>query len=234
MNKEEFIKELEILNIKLDESQLEKLDRYYELLVEWNEKINLTSITKKEEVYLKHFYDSLTLIKAVDLNNNLYLCDVGTGAGFPGLVLKICFPNLNITLVDALEKRIKFLNLVIEELKLKNIVAIHKRAEELAKENREKFDIVTSRAVAKLNVLNELCIPLVKVDGYFIPMKANIDDEIDNAKNSLDKLNSKVENIICFKLPKEESTRNIIKIKKVKQTDKKYPRNFGKISKNPL
>lgn len=234
MNKNEFIKELEILNIKLNELQLDKLDRYYELLVEWNEKINLTSITKKEDVYLKHFYDSLTLIKAIDLNNNLYLCDIGTGAGFPGLVLKICFPNLNVVLVDALEKRVKFLNLVIKELNLKNIIAVHNRAEEFVKENREKFDIVTSRAVAKLNVLNELCIPLVKVEGYFISMKANINEEVENATNSLNKLNSKIENIISFKLPKEESIRNIIKIKKIKQTDKKYPRNFGKISKNPL
>lgn len=234
MNKDEFLKELEKLNIKLDESKLSKLDRYYELLIIWNEKINLTAITDKEEVYLKHFYDSLTLIKAIDLNDNLSLCDIGTGAGFPGIVLKICFPNLNITLVDALEKRIKFLNKVIKELDLKDITAIHARAEDYAKDAREKFDIVTSRAVAKLNILNELCIPLVKVNGYFIPMKANIDKEIDTAKSSLDKLNSKIENIISFKLPKEESIRNIIKIKKEKQTNNKYPRNFGKISKNSL
>lgn len=234
MNKNEFLKELEKINIKLDESKLSKLNRYYELLITWNEKINLTAITDKEEVYLKHFYDSLTLIKAIDLNDNLSLCDIGTGAGFPGIVLKICFPNLNITLVDALEKRIKFLNIVIKELDLKDITTIHARAEEFAKEAREKFDIVTSRAVAKLNILNELCIPLVKVNGYFIPMKANIDKEIDTSKSSLNKLNSKIENIISFKLPKEESIRNIIKIKKEKQTNNKYPRNFGKISKNPL
>lgn len=234
MNKEEFIKELDKLNIKLDESQLSKLNRYYELLIDWNEKINLTAITDKEEVYLKHFYDSLTIVKAVDLNKNLSLCDIGTGAGFPGIVLKICFPNLDVTLVDALEKRIKFLNIVIKELDLKNITAIHARAEEYAKITREKFDIVVSRAVAKLNILNELCIPLVKVNGYFIPMKANIDKEIETSKNSLVKLDSKIEDIINFKLPKEESIRNIIKIKKQKTTNNKYPRNFGKISKNPL
>lgn len=234
MNKEEFIKELDKLNIKLDESQLSKLNRYYELLINWNEKINLTAITDKEEVYLKHFYDSLTIVKAVDLNKNLSLCDIGTGAGFPGIVLKICFPNLDVTLVDALEKRIKFLNIVIKELDLKNITAIHARAEEYAKITREKFDIVVSRAVAKLNILNELCIPLVKVNGYFIPMKANIDKEIETSKNSLVKLDSKIEDIINFKLPKEESIRNIIKIKKQKTTNNKYPRNFGKISKNPL
>lgn len=234
MNNEEFIKELDKLNIKLDESQLSKLNRYYELLIIWNEKINLTAITDKEGVYLKHFYDSLTLVKAINLNKNLSLCDIGTGAGFPGVVLKICFPNLNITLVDSLEKRIKFLNIVIKELGLKNITTIHARAEIYAKETREKFDIVTSRAVAKLNILNELCIPLVKVNGYFIPMKANIDKEIETAKISLIKLNSKIEDIISFKLPKEESVRNIIKIKKQKITNDKYPRNFGKISKNPL
>lgn len=234
MNKDEFLRELNKINIKLDESKLSKLDRYYELLIDWNEKINLTSITNKEEVYLKHFYDSLTLIKAVNLNDNLSLCDIGTGAGFPGIVLKICFPNLNITLVDALEKRIKFLNIVIKELNLRDITTIHARAEEYSKEAREKFDIVVSRAVAKLNILNELCIPLVKVNGYFIPMKANIEEEIESAKTSLIKLDSKIENIISFKLPKEESIRNIIKIKKEKTTNNKYPRNFGKISKNPL
>lgn len=234
MNKEEFIKELDKLNIKLDESQLLKLNRYYELLIEWNKKINLTAITDKEEVYLKHFYDSLTLVKAVNLNKNLSLCDIGTGAGFPGIVLKICFENLNITLVDALEKRIRFLNIVIKELDLKNITTIHARAEEYAKVTREKFDIVVSRAVAKLNILNELCIPLVKVNGYFIPMKANIEKELDDATNSLIKLDSKIEDVINFKLPKEESIRNIIKIKKQKTTNNKYPRNFGKISKNPL
>lgn len=234
MNKDEFIKELEKLNIKLDKSKILMLDRYYELLITWNKKINLTAITDKEEVYLKHFYDSLTLIKAIDLNDNLNLCDIGTGAGFPGIVLKICFENLNITLVDALEKRIKFLNIVIKELDLKNITTIHARAEEYAKKEREKFDVVTSRAVAKLNILNEICIPLVKVNGYFIPMKANIDKEIENSKNSLIKLDSKIEDIISFKLPKEESIRNIIKIKKEQITNNKYPRNFGKISKNPL
>ena len=234
MNKDELIEELKKININLDEKKQNMLDEYYELLLEWNEKINLTSITKKEDVYLKHFYDSLTLIKAVNLNENLSLCDIGTGAGFPGLVLKICFPNLKITLVDSLSKRVDFLKKVIEKLNLKDIDAVHARAEDFSKDNRESFDIVTSRAVAKLNILNELCIPLVKVNGYFIPMKANIDEEINISKNSLNILNSKIEDIISFKLPKEESIRNIIKIKKERITDKKYPRIFSKISKNPL
>ncbi len=230
----EFIEELNKLGITITEEKLNLLEKYYNLLIEWNEKINLTAITDKEEVYLKHFYDSLTLIKAHDLTKEISLCDVGTGAGFPGIVLKIVFDNLDITLVDALNKRIIFLNEVIKELNLKNIVAIHARAEDFAKENIEKFDIVTSRAVAKLNVLNELCIPMLKIDGYFIPMKANIEEELENSKNSIKELNSKLEDVISFNLPKENSNRNIVKIKKTGKTKEKYPRKFDKITKNPL
>ena len=234
MTKDIFIEELKKLNVNLNDEQMLQLDKYYNLLIEWNNKINLTAITQKEDVYLKHFYDSITLIKAYDLNKKISLCDVGTGAGFPGIVLKICFPNIEVTLIDALEKRIKFLNEIIDELNLKNIVAIHSRIEEYAKENREKFDIVTSRAVAKLNILNELCIPLVKINGYFIPMKASIDKELEEAEKSLLKLDSKVENIISFLLPIENSNRNLIIIKKLKETNKIYPRKFDKIKKNPL
>ncbi len=233
MNKEEFIEELKKLNIVLTNIQFEQLDKYYELLVEWNNKINLTRIIEKEEVYLKHFYDSITLIKAIDLNKNIKVCDIGTGAGFPGIVLKIVFPNLDITLVDALEKRVKFLNLVIKELNLNNIIAIHDRAENFIKENREKFDLITCRAVSKLNVISELCIPGVKVNGYFIPMKANIEEEIENTKY-LNLLNSKLENIISFKLPKEESIRNLVIIKKIGNTNIMYPRTYDKIKKKPL
>ena len=234
MNKEEFINEVKLLGIEVTNDKLNKLDRYYELLVEWNEKINLTAITNKEEVYLKHFYDSLTLIKSYDFTKNIKVCDIGSGAGFPGLVLKIFFENIDITLVDALNKRINFLNLVIDELNLKNINTIHQRAEDFSKEHIEEFDVVTSRAVAKLNILNELCIPIVKINGYFIPMKANIDEELNEAENSIKVLNSNIENIISFKLPKENSIRNLIKIKKIDKTNKKYPRNFDKIKKNPL
>ena len=234
MNKDEFIKEVNELGIEVTEDKLNKLNRYYELLVEWNEKINLTAITEKEDVYLKHFYDSLTLYKAYDLNKKIEVCDVGSGAGFPGVVLKIFFENIDITLVDALNKRIKFLNLVIDELKLKNICAVHTRIEEFAKEKRESYDLVTSRAVAKLNILNELCLPLVKVDGYFIPMKANIEDELKESMTSIKKLNSKIEDIITFNLPKEESIRNLVIIKKKDKINNKYPRNFDKIKKNPL
>ena len=234
MNKELFIEEVRKLGIAVDEDKLDKLERYYELLIQWNEKMNLTAITKKEDVYLKHFYDSLTLIKAYDLNQNISVCDVGTGAGFPGIVLKIFFDNIDITLVDALNKRINFLNIVIKELKLENIRAIHARVEEFTKETKEKFDLVTSRAVAKLNVLNELCIPMIKIDGYFIPMKANIEEEIEESKNSIIKLNSILENIISFNLPIENSIRNLIIIKKVNSTKEIYPRKFDKIKKQPL
>ena len=234
MNKEEFINEVKKLGIEVTQDKLDKLEKYYELLIEWNEKINLTAITNKEEVYLKHFYDSLTLIKSYDFTKNIKVCDIGSGAGFPGLVLKIFFENIDITLVDALNKRINFLNLVIKELDLKNINAIHQRAELFANEHIEEFDVVTSRAVAKLNILNELSIPMVKINGYFIAMKANIEDELNESQNSIKTLNSNLENIISFNLPKENSVRNLVVIKKIGKTDKKYPRNFDKIKKNPL
>ena len=233
MNKEEFISELKKINIKISQEQLEQLEKYYELLIEYNNKINLTRIIEKEEVYLKHFYDSLTLIKAIDLTKNLKICDIGTGAGFPGLVLKIVFPNLDITLVDALQKRINFLNQVIKELELTNIKAIHDRAENFTRNNREKFDLITCRAVSKLNVISELCIPGVKINGYFIPMKANIEEEIENTEYLI-KLGAKLENIISFKLPKEESIRNLLIIKKIDKTCDKYPRKYDKIKMNIL
>ena len=233
MTKEEFIKELEKLNVILTEDQLNQLDNYYKLLIEWNKKINLTRITEKKDVYLKHFYDSITLIKAIDLTKELTVCDLGTGAGFPGIVLKIVFPNLNITLVDALNKRIEFLKLVIRELNLKNIIAIHDRGEEFIKNNRNKFDLITCRAVAKLNVISEICIPGIKINGYFIPMKAQIEEEIKDTK-FLEKLNSHLEDIVSFTLPYEESIRNLVVIKKLKETNTIYPRKYDKITKNPL
>ena len=232
MNKEVFVSELKKINIIVTPEMLEKLDKYYKLLVEWNEKINLTRIIQEEDVYLKHFYDSLTLNKAIDLNEKLSLCDVGTGAGFPGIVLKIVFPNLSITLVDSLLKRINFLNLVIKELELDDINAIHTRCEDYARIHREEFDIVTSRAVANLTTLSELCIPLVKVNGFFIPMKANAMDEINDASDILKKLESNIEQIIEFDLPMENSHRTIIKIRKNKKSNVKFPRSFDKIKKN--
>jgi len=231
MNKEEFVLELKKIGIDITDEQLVLLDKYYQLLIEWNEKINLTRIIDEKDVYLKHFYDSLTLYRVIDLNSDLSLCDVGTGAGFPGIVLKIVFPTLHVTLVDALLKRVNFLKLVINELGLKDIDIYHDRAESFARVNREKFDIVTSRAVANLRVLSEVSIPMVKVDGYFIPMKGLYDDELDEASNILKKLNSKVIFVDNFTLPVENSQRSLIKIQKSVKTEHKYPRNFDKIKK---
>lgn len=231
MNLEEFLEETNKLGISLTEEQLKKLDKFYQLLISWNEKMNLTRITIKEEVYLKHFYDSLTLFKVCDLNSNLELCDVGSGAGFPGIVLKIVFPNLKITLIDSLQKRVNYLNEIIKDLNLNGIDAIHVRAEEYARTNREKYDIVTARAVANLRVLSEICIPMVKEQGYFIAMKANVEDEIKESKDILDKLDSNIEKIDTFYLPKENSIRNIVKIKKNKETKLIYPRKIEKIRK---
>ena len=173
MNKKEFINALKELNISVTPLQLEKLDIYYNLLIEENKKYNLTAITNKEDVYLKHFYDSLTLTKIITLSNQ-HICDIGTGAGFPGIVLKIIFPDLKVTLLDSTEKKCKFLKLIISKLNLNNIDVINERAEIYSKTTREKYDIVTSRAVAPLKHLLEYSIPLVKVNGYYIAMKKNI------------------------------------------------------------
>ena len=234
MNQNKFIEELKKINIELTDKKLNQLERYYELLVEWNEKINLTNITEKEQVYLKHFYDSLTLNKVIDLSKEKTLCDIGTGAGFPGLVLKIVFPDLKVTLVDSLNKRIEFLKLVIKELELDNIEVYHDRAEEFAKKNIEKFDIVTARAVAHMSILLEYSIPMVKINKYFIAMKANINEELEESSNALKLLDSKITKIEQFKLPIEESNRTIIKIEKSKSTNKKYPRKNSEIKKKML
>ena len=232
MNIELFIEETKKLGIDITREQLEKLNKYYEMLIEWNNKINLTRIVEKDEVYLKHFYDSLTLKKVVNLEEKYNICDIGTGAGFPGIVLKIVFPNLKITLVDSLNKRINFLNEVIKELGLTNIETIHTRAEDYAKTTREKYDIVTSRAVANLKVLSELCIPLVKVNGYFIPMKANIEEELQQGEKMIKELGGEIEKIETFYLPIENSIRNIIVIQKKEKTKEKYPRRMDVIKKN--
>lgn len=233
MNREEFIAELKIINILPTEEQLLKLEEYYKLLIYWNEKINLTSIVKKEEVYLKHFYDSLTLSLSIDLRKNLNVCDVGTGAGFPGIVLKIFFPNLSVVLLDSLNKRTEFLKIVIETLKLTNIEVINDRAEQHIKSNIEKYDLVTCRAVSKLNIISEICLPGVKIGGYFIPMKAKIEEEIKETEY-LKILGGKLEKVLTFNLPIELSIRNLIKIKKEKEADKIYPREYNKIKNQPL
>lgn len=233
MNKDRFIKEVENLGIEITDKKINQLEKYYELLIEYNKVMNLTGITEKEEVYLKHFYDSLTISKIIDLNNENNLCDLGSGAGFPGIVIKIFYPNLNIVLVDSLNKRINFLNIVIKELGLENITAIHSRIEEYAVNNKEKFDVVTARAVAPLNILLELGINLVKVGKYFIAMKGNLENEHDYS-NAIKKLDCSLGNVVKFKLPIEESNRSLIKIKKEKSTSKLFPRKYSEIKKKPL
>ncbi len=208
-----FIEELNKLGINATKEQLSKLEEYFNLLIEWNSKINLTRITDKEEVYLKHFYDSLTINKIIDLNDYNTLCDIGTGAGFPGVVLKIFYPHLDIVLVDAREKKLKFLDEVINKLQLKGIRTIHIRAEEY----NEKFDIVTSRAVANIEKLMDYTMHLVKKNGKLIAMKADIDSEL--TKEVEEKLNKKykIEKIIKFELPIEKSKRSLISITNIEK-----------------
>ena len=234
MTENNFIKELDLIGIEIDNQQLNKLNMYYKLLIEWNEKINLTAITEKEQVYLKHFYDSLTLNKIIELKKESSLCDIGTGAGFPGIVLKILFPNLKVTLVDSLKKRIDFLNLVIKELQLEDIVAIHTRSEEFALAHREEFDIVTARAVAPLNILLEYTVPMVKKGKYFIAMKGNLEKEQKTFDNAMKLLKTSIKDIEEFTLPIEMSKRTLIKFKKLEITNKKYPRKFSDIKNKPL
>ncbi len=220
---------------KLNEKQIKEFDEYTKLLLEWNEKINLTAITDVNEIHVKHFIDCFDIAKY--LENNEKIIDIGTGAGFPGIPLKIYDESLNVTLVDSLNKRIMFLNDVIEKLNLKGIEALHNRAEDIGKDNkyREKYDVAVSRAVASLNVLAEYLIPLVKVGGRCICMKGpNAHEEIENAKNAIKILGGSIENIDSFELPENGGKRTIIIIRKVKSTDKKYPRKAGEPTKNPL
>ena len=211
MKKDEFIKEIKKLGINPTDEQLQQLDKYYKLLIEWNEKINLTRITEENEVYLKHFYDSLTLIKAVNLHKVNSLLDVGTGAGFPGIVIKIFFPNISIVLLDSLNKRLKFLKIVIEELDLKNIMLVHSRIEDY---KEKKFDIITTRAVANLKKLLIYINPLIDDKVKFVPMKANVDEEIIEARETLDKYNLEIQDRIDFSLPELDAKRSLLIIKK--------------------
>lgn len=234
MNKNEFIEEIKNLNIKIDENILEKLDKYCFLLQTWNKKFNLTSITDEKEIYLKHFYDSLTIVKTNLIKNNINLADIRTGAGFPGMVIAIFFNSVNVTLIESNQKKCEFLKKVKEELKLKNIQIINDRAEIYAKKEREKFDIVTCRAVSNLRIISELATPLIKVGGYFIPMKSSLIDELAESKNAFTKLNLEKEKQIEFKLPIEQSLRNLLVLKKKEKTNINYPREYKKIIKYPL
>jgi len=233
MTIEEFVNALQEQKIQLTKQQLNQLELYYTLLVEYNEKMNLTGITEKKEVYLKHFYDSVTLTKIIDLNTVENLCDIGTGAGFPGMVLAIIFPNLKVTLLDSLQKRIYFLEKVKETLNLKNVICIHARAEEYAKQNRNKFDITTARAVSHTSTLLEYAIPMTKINGYFIPLKANMEQELTQIDHASKELNALLKNKIEFHLPIEESKRTILLFEKIKD-NRKYPRKYSEIKKNRL
>ena len=236
MEFENFLKELknksEQININLENEQIKKFYEYMNLLIEWNEKFNLTAIVEPKEIILKHFIDSLTIEKYI--NEGDKVIDVGTGAGFPGIPLTIYKPQINITLLDSLNKRIIFLQEVIEKLEMKNIEAVHGRAEEFAKNRREMFDIATSRAVAPLNILLEYLLPFVKIGGTCLCMKGSNIDEVDDAKNALEVLGGKIEKIETIKLPESDIVRNIIIVRKVKNTPVKYPRKSGIPAKQPL
>ncbi len=231
----DFVKEIENLKVDSSSDTLNKFNTYYEKLIEVNSYMNLTAVTEKEEVYNKHFLDSLTLLKAINLDSKLTLLDVGSGAGFPAIPLAIARPNLDITIIDALNKRIKFLNDLVADLKLNNVKAYHKRAEEYAKEAKESFDVVTARAVARLNVLAELCIPFVKIGGFFVAMKAmGASLELTEALKGIKLLGGEVVDTFNLNLPDDAGMRSIIVIKKVKETPAKYPRSFAKIKEKPL
>lgn len=232
-----FEEELEKLGIRLKETQKNQFINYYELLVEWNKVMNLTGIVQWDEVVIKHFLDSLSLVKACDVNQIKNVIDVGTGAGFPGIPLKIVFPHMNVCLLDSLKKRISFLNEVIRSLDLKEICAIHGRAEDYARQNeyREKFDLCVSRAVAPLNVLSEYCIPFVRTSGLFLSYKSGkIEEELDASKKAVEILGGKVQGQVKFHLADQDIERSFIIIKKERNTPKKYPRKAGLPAKEPI
>jgi len=232
-----FESKLSELGITLTDTQKKQFIRFYELLVEWNKVMNLTGITEYEEVNEKHFVDSLSIVKAIDINKIESVIDIGTGAGFPGIPLKIAFPHLKIVLLDSLNKRIKFLDTVIDELGLVGIKTIHGRAEDFAKqaEYREQFDLCVSRAVANLSILSEYCIPYVRRGGLFVPYKSGeIEEEIEQSKKAIHVLGGKVENVVKFHLPGTEIGRSFVIIKKLQNTAKKYPRKAGLPSKEPI
>ncbi|ANK38595.1 MULTISPECIES: 16S rRNA (guanine(527)-N(7))-methyltransferase RsmG [Staphylococcus] len=236
MSVEWLTKQLSTQGIELSEEQQRQFQTYYQMLVEWNKKINLTSITEEHEVYLKHFYDSIAPSFYTDLTKELTICDIGAGAGFPSIPLKIIYPNLKVTIVDSLNKRIKFLNQLAEALDLENVNFVHDRAETFGKGvYRESYDIVTARAVARLSVLSELCLPLVKKGGQFIALKSSKgEEELEEARFGLGILGGKVRETISYELPEEAGERQMILIDKRSQTPKKYPRKPGTPNKSPL
>ena len=225
------------LGIKQDQNQLERFHKFYQLLIEWNKVMNLTGITEYEDVVEKHFVDSLSIIKAIDLSRIHTVIDVGTGAGFPGIPLKIAFPHLRVVLLDSLNKRIKFLDEVISQLGLTEIRTIHGRAEEYARkeEYREQFDLCVSRAVANLSTLSEYCLPYIQVGGMFVPYKSGeIDDEVEQSKKAVRILGGNIKEVMKFELPGTDIHRSFVLIHKEQHTQKKYPRKAGIPSKEPL
>ena len=225
------------LGIKQDQNQLERFHKFYQLLIEWNKVMNLTGITEYEDVVEKHFVDSLSIIKAVDLSRIHTVIDVGTGAGFPGIPLKIAFPHLRVVLLDSLNKRIKFLDEVISQLGLTEIRTIHGRAEEYARkeEYREQFDLCVSRAVANLSTLSEYCLPYIQVGGIFVPYKSGeIDDEVEHSKKAVRILGGNIKDVMKFELPGTDIHRSFVLIHKEQHTQKKYPRKAGIPAKEPL
>ncbi|CAM4008215.1 16S rRNA (guanine(527)-N(7))-methyltransferase RsmG [Cohnella lubricantis] len=232
-----FQQQAEGIGIALSERQLDQFETYYKLLVEWNEKMNLTGITEREAVYEKHFYDSLTVSLAVDMKGADSLADIGSGAGFPGLPLKIAFPHLRLTIVDSLAKRIRFLEEVAGQLQLNDVVNIHGRAEDIARlpAHRDRYAIVTARAVARLAGLNELCLPFARPDGCFIAMKGSgVTEEVEESRFSLQKLNAQLEEVKRLELPLEHSERHLVILRKNGPTPKAYPRKAGLPLKTPL
>lgn len=225
------------LGIQLTETQVEQFIKYKALLQEWNQKMNLTAITEDTEVITKHFLDCMTINNAIDMSREYSMIDIGTGAGFPGLVIKIAFPHIKVILVDALKKRLTFLQEVITKLGLQEVECIHSRAEDLGKNKmyREAFDICASRAVANLAVLGEYTLPFVKINGYLIALKGqNLDEELENGVKALEVLGGELEQVIEAKVPFTELNHRIAKVKKVRHTSSKYPRKAGEPVKNPL
>lgn len=237
MNPVRFVSELEKYNINLSSKQQEQFRKYFHILVDWNEKMNLTNLTSESDVYLKHFFDSISLAFYLDMDKYESVCDVGAGAGFPSIPLKICFPYLKITIIDSLQKRIRFLEHLAKELQLEGTTFVHARAEDAGqnKKYREKFDLVTARAVARMSVLSELCLPLAKVKGTFAAMKgAKVEEELDAGIKAIETLGGKMNQLHSFNLPFENSERSIVIIDKVHKTKKKFPRKPGEPNRNPI
>lgn len=225
------------LNLSINQKQIEQFILYKDLLLEWNNKINLTAITDEKEIILKHFIDSISILTVYKIKDNINVIDIGTGAGFPSVPLKIMCNNINLTLLDSLNKRIKFLNELVDELQLENVKCIHSRAEDSGKDKayRQKYDLCVSRAVANLSVLSEYCLPFVSVDGYFASFKSiNINDELNEAKQAIKLLGAEIESVNIIKIPYSDIEHSIVLIKKIRNTPAQYPRKASIISKQPI